>query len=234
MHLGVVLACLAQYVKHLANRVLCSFGPFHDTHHGFVARLALLEVFAGNEDVVCQGAVLCQEIGIALLHLERSHEGLLAAAQYVGDGGFADVVLATGKERDLHEVAVHRVEAVALGHEDGFAAFLGLEGVLAVGLAVERAGHHLRGGVQGVVAARLFLDEVVHLQAFQHIHEEHLGRRGVQVELLADGLQGEQDVGVLLKEINHCAFQIALSQSSTAGLLLSHNANVLGKVTKKM
>ena len=69
MHLSIVLARLAQNVNHLAYRVLRSLGPLHDAHHGFVARLALLEVLLRDEDVVGERPVLSQEVGIALLHL---------------------------------------------------------------------------------------------------------------------------------------------------------------------
>ena len=223
VHLGGVLACLAEDVNDLANRVLCLVGPLHDAHHGLVARLALLEVLLGDEDVVGQRAVLCEEVGIALLHLQGSHEGLVATLEYFSDGSLADVVFPAGQERDLHRVAVHGVEAVALGHQDGFAAFLRLEGVLAVGLAAEDAGHHLRWHVQGVAEARLLLDEVIHEEAFQHVHQEHLGPAGGQVKLFADVLQGECDGRVLLEEINHCAFQIDFAQPSAACFLLSHS-----------
>ncbi len=135
VHLGGVLASLAEDVNDLADRVLCLVRPLHDADHGLVARLALLEVLFGDEDVVGQRAVLCEEVGIALLHLQGSHEGLVATLEYFSDGSLADVVFPAGQERDLHRVAVHGVEAVALSHQDGFAAFLRLEGVLAVCLA---------------------------------------------------------------------------------------------------
>ena len=223
MHFGIVLACLAQDVDDRAYRVLGPFRPLHDTHHGLVARLALLQVLLRDEDVVGKRAVLREQVGIALLHLQGADEGLVAALQYFGDGSLAHVVLSAGQQRHLHRVAVHCVEAVALGHEDGFASFRRLEGVLAVCLTVENAGHHLHGDVQHVAVARLFLDEIVHEQAFQHVHEQHLGRSGVQVELLADRLQREGDSRVLLEEINDGTFQVNLSQPAAAGFLLSHN-----------
>ena len=222
VHLGGVLAGLAEDVHDLANGILGFVGPLHDAHHGFVARLALLEVLFGDEDVVGQGAVLGEEVGVALLHLEGSDEGLVAALENFGDGSLADVVLASGQERDLHGVAVHGMEAVALSHQDGFAAILGLEGVLAVCFAVEDAAHHLLRHVQRVAEARLLLDEIVHEEVLQHIHQQHLGRVGVQMKLFAEGLQREDDARVLLKEIDDDAFQIVLAQPAAAGFLLSH------------
>ena len=162
MHLGIILAGLAKYVNHFANRVLGSVRPLHDTNHGFVASLAFFEVFLRDEDIVGEGAVLSQEIRVALLNLQSSHESLVASLDDVGHRSLANMVFTAGKQGDLNRVAIHRMQAVSFGHKDRFAAIGRLEGVLAVCLSVEDAGHHLRRHVQSVVPARLFLDEIVH------------------------------------------------------------------------
>ena len=43
VHLGIVLARLAQDIDDMAHGVLCVLGPFGYLHHGLVAVLALLE-----------------------------------------------------------------------------------------------------------------------------------------------------------------------------------------------
>ena len=143
------------------------------------------------------------------------------------------MVPAAGEERHAHRVAVHSVLAVALGHKDGFAAIFRLEGVLAICFAVERAGHHLRRHVQRVVSARLLLDEVIHEKPVEHIDEKHLGTARAQMKLFADTLQRERHGRILLKKINHHAFQIDFSQTYAARFLLSHSSNVFAKLRKK-
>ena len=170
------------------DEIARAVGPLHDADDGLVARLAFLQILLWNEDVVGQRAVLGEQVGVVLLHLKRADECLVAALQYLGDGGLADVVFLAGKQGDLYRVAIHGMQAVALCHQDGFAAFLWLEDVLAVGLAAEDASHHLRRHVQRIAEAWLLLNEIVHEQSLQHIHQQHLGRVGVQVELFTEVL----------------------------------------------
>ena len=179
MHLGIVLTRFTQDVNNFADGVFGAFGPLNDAHNGLVACLAFLQVFFWDEDVVGQRTVLGEQISIAFLYLQSTHEGFVTALHNFGNGGFSNVMLAAGKQCDLHYVAVHCMQAVAFGHQDRLATFLRLKDVLAVCFAAESAGHHLRRHVQRVAVAWLLLDEVVHEETFQYVHQEHLGRVGV-------------------------------------------------------
>ena len=95
------------------------------------------------------------------------------------------------------------MEAVSLSHKDGFATIFRLEGVLSVCLSMEDAGHYLRRHIQSVVASRLFLDEIVHEKAFEHIDEEHFGLARPQMKLLANALQGKRNGWVLLEKVDY-------------------------------
>ena len=83
---------------------------------------------------------------------------------------------------NLYPVTVHGMHTVALGHQNGFSAVLRLKGVLAVGFTVEYTFHYLCRCIKLVAETGLFLDIVIHQQRLQYIHQQHLGRMGVQVQ----------------------------------------------------
>ena len=155
VHLDVVLALLAKDVDNLANDLLrfCR-GPLDDFYHGLLACLAALEFLLGYQDVAGEEVALGIEEGKVFLYLQNAHGLIVLALEDFSDNGFLDVVLTTGHEGYLHTVAIEGEHGVALGHKDGLAAIVGLERVLAVGLADKGAFLYLGLQVEliGVVA----------------------------------------------------------------------------------
>ena len=109
VHFGIVLSLPAQDVDHLSDGALRLFGPFHDFHHGLVARLSALELVLGDEDVGGQRAAFGDEEAVALFHLQETDEGVLGAADDFDDFGFAGVSRPAGHHGDAHAVAVEGV-----------------------------------------------------------------------------------------------------------------------------
>ena len=70
--------------------------------------------------------------------------------QYLDHHGLLDMPFAAGHHGHTHTVAVHGKQRVTLRDKDGLAAVVGLERVLAVGLADEGALLHLTLQVQTV------------------------------------------------------------------------------------
>ena len=222
MHLGIVLASASQNVHHLADGVLGAFRPLHHTDNGLVAVLALLQVVLGNEDVGSQGTVLGEQVDIVLAYLQCSHELLFRTLHYLYDLCFADMVAAACQHGGLHLVSVHGVHGVALGHQDGFSAIIGVERVLAVGLAVEDSLHYLRRGIQRIAIAGSLLDIVVQKHVFQTIHTKHLGRVGGQFQVSEQTFQVIHLSCILLEQLYEGLHQILFPDVLASAFLVSH------------
>ena len=189
MHLGGVVARAAQDVYDLSDGVLGLVGPFDDLHHGLVAALAAFQFVFGDEDVIGQRAVLGDEEGIRLGHFERAHEGVVGPLQYFDNFAFGAASASFGIEGYLHAVAGHGMGRVAFGDEDGVAAAVGDEGVLAVALALEDTRHLHAVDIELVFVLFGFVDVVVVLQLVKDVHTKHFQRMGGQVQLFEDVFQ---------------------------------------------
>ncbi len=188
MHLGVVLARAAQDVNNLSHGILGVFRPFHNLHHGLVARLSLLQVGLRDEDGVGQRAVLGEQIGIFAAHLQRAYEGSVRTLNDFRHLCLAHMIPAAGQQGGLHDVAVHGMQAVAFGHQNGFAAIGRLQGVLSVRLAVEGAFQYLCGAVGHIYVALHLFNIVIQLQFVQNVQTEHFGGMRTQVQQAVDTL----------------------------------------------
>ncbi len=185
VHLHVVLTLCAQYVDHLSHDILRVLrGPLCDFHHGHLSGLASLELLLGYEDVVGEDGALGDEEGIVFLHLQHADGLVVLALEYLDDHGLLDVVLPSCHECHAHAVATLCEHGVALAHEDGVAAVVGQERVLAVGLAYKRALLHLCLEVQAVDGVAHLGQVVVPRHLLHHVDGEHLQRVGVQPQLL--------------------------------------------------
>ena len=83
-----------------------------------------------NEDVT-----LGNEKGIVALYLQLAHSLIALMGENLHHHSFLHVFLPSGHHGYTHSVAIHGIHGVALRHEDGLAAVVGLERVLAIGLA---------------------------------------------------------------------------------------------------
>ena len=128
VHLHVVVAALTEYVDHLADDALMLLvGPSRNLHHSLVVGLTALQLILGDEDVLRERILRRYEEGNILVDAQPSDEAVLGALQDSDDLRLLDVVAATGHERYAHAVAGEGRHRVALGHEDGLAAVVGLE-----------------------------------------------------------------------------------------------------------
>ena len=73
VHLGCVVAGVAEDIHHAAYGVLGGRGPVHDFDHGLLAVEGALETGLGDEDVAAQAAVCHVEEGVVALHLQAAH-----------------------------------------------------------------------------------------------------------------------------------------------------------------
>ena len=142
VHLGVVLAVLAQDIDHLAARVARVVGPVGDAHYGLVAGGAALELGLGDEDVGGQIFGVGIERGKVLVDPQGADECLFLFLDNLRDDCLGFATLDTGGDGDADAVAVESVQGVALGHENRLAVVVGDHAVLAVAQAHEGA----RGG----------------------------------------------------------------------------------------
>ena len=220
VHLGVVVARAAQDVDDLSDGVLGLVRPFDDFHHRLVAAPSAFQLVLGDEDVVGQRAVLGQQEGIALGHLQCAHEtvvGALQHLQHLALGGFA---APAGVVSNAHAVVVHGMGGVSLGNEDGVAPVVGDEGVLAVALAHEASRHLHAALVQAVDVVLRLGDVVIFLQVGEDIHAQHLQRMRGQPQLLEYLLQRHAFVAFLVEIIHQQGGQLLLVHA-LARLLLS-------------
>ena len=155
VHLHVVVALLAQHVNDLTDHVLRVLGrPLGDSHYSLLAVLATLQFFLGYEDIVHEDVALRNQEGIVLLHLQLTYCLIYLVRQNLYDHSFLHVFLATRHHGHTYPVTIEGKHRVALRDEDGLATVVGLERVLAVGLADKRTLLYLRLQVQtiGIVA----------------------------------------------------------------------------------
>ena len=182
MHLGIVLSRSAQDVYDLSHGVLGILGPFGYLYHSLVAILAFLECRFGDEDIIGQGAVLSEQVGVILPDLQRTHKRVVGPLHYFCHESLSHMIPSASHHGGLYSVPVHGMHAVALCHQYGFCAVGRFKYVLAVGLASEHSLHHLRGCVEAVVITRLLLDIIVHQHLVQYVHHQHLGRMRLQIQ----------------------------------------------------
>ena len=201
VHLHGVVAMLSQHVNHLSHDgLLLGRGPLRDFHHGHVAVLAALQLLLGYDDVVNKDVALGLQEGEVGFHHQPSHGLVHLVRQYVGDDGLLDVVLSAGHIDHSHAVAVEGELRVALGHEDRRAAVVGLEGVLAVGLAYEGALRDLCTLVEAVAAVAVFRQEVVPRHVFQQVNDLQALRVLARLEVAEHVARGEYLCGVGAEE----------------------------------
>ena len=190
VHLDVVVTLLAQHVDDLAHEVLRLFRwPLCDFYYCLLSALATLQFLLRNEYVLRKNVVFSNKEGKVLFNLENAYSLIVLTLQDFGDDGLLDVVLSAGHQCYPHPVASHSRHRVALGDEDGLAAIVGYERVLAVGLTDKGTLLHLRLQVQPITALLHLTDIVVPCHFFQHIDGEHLGRMSIQPQRLENLLQ---------------------------------------------
>ena len=224
MHLGIVLACLAQNVDDLAHNVLVLHrGPLGDTHHGFIARLTALELPLRYEHVMDKEVAVADEESEVALHLQLSHHLVVSTTQNLGHHSLFDVVLAPRHHRHPHTIAVESKHRVALGHKDWLVGAIGKERVLAIGLTDEGTFHHLALQVQAETSVRLLLQVVVPRHVLHRVHGQHLRWMGIEVKLLEDLLQRESLILIVLEESLQHLHQLPLGQSFAFVLAFCHN-----------
>ena len=130
-----------------------------------------------------EDVTLGHEEGKVLLHLQLTHGLVGLVAQDVGHHGLFDMVLATGHQCHADAVAVEGEHRITLRHEDGLAAVIGQERVLAVGLADEDTLLHLSLQVQPVLVVAHLAQIVVPAHLVEHVNSQHLGRMRVEFQL---------------------------------------------------
>ena len=224
VHLRLVLARLSQHLHHFADGVLGVGRPFLNLHDYLVALLGALHVSAWNQNVVGQRAVLSNQIGQVAMNLQAAHELFVGTFQDLGHLSLAHMVAATCHHGHTHTVAIHGMHRVTFGHQYGLSALVGLEGVLAVGLALEHALHHLALLLQAVVVLGFLGQVVVGEHLLQHIHAQHLGRMGVQAQQPEDFLQFVSLRGMPLKQAHHPLYHLFLRDAfGTFFLAFAHS-----------
>ena len=185
VHLHIVVALLAQHVDDLPHDVLrLARGPLGDLHHRFVARLATLQLLLRDEHIVNEDVALGDEEGIVFLYLQLTYRLVHLMAQDFDHHRLLDVLLATCHIGHLHAVAIQRIHRVAFADEDGGTAVVGLERVLAVGLADKRALLHLCLQVQAVRVVADLRQIVVPRHLFHQVDRHHLDGMRIKLQRL--------------------------------------------------
>ena len=222
VHLGVVVAHLAEHVHHFAHDVLRVFRrPLCDLHHRLLVVLSPFQLFLGDENVVHEEISVGNEEGEVAFHLQSSHHLVVCPLQNLGHHGLFDVVFAPCHHGDLHAVAVESEHRVALSHEHRLVGSVGQERVLAVGLADERSLEHLSLCVQPILVVGNLLQIVVPGHLLEQVYGEHLGRMRGQVQLPENLLVAVCLIGILLKHgLQHLA-QLPFRKAFHASLVLS-------------
>ena len=140
----------------------------------------------------------------------------------LNDHGFLDMLFATGHHSNLDTVAIKGEHRVALADKDGLAAVIGLEGVLAIGLADEGSLLHLRLQVQSVGVVADLRQIIVPRHLLHQVNSQHLGGMGVQLECLKHLLERECLVGVLLEQrLHHLSYLFLIE--AFAPFLFAHS-----------
>ena len=222
MHLDGVVALLAQHVDDLADKVLGVLRrPLRDSHHGLLAVLAALELLLGDEDVVGKDVSFGDEEGEVLLDLQASHGLVALVGENLGHHGLLDVLLTARHEGHTDTVAVEGKHGVTLGDEDGRAAAVGQERVLAVGLTDKDALLHLAFLVETVLVVGHLRQVVVPRHLLHDVDGQHLGRMGVQTQGLENLTEREGLVGVTHEQPLQ-GFGHLLLGKSLSSFFLSH------------
>ena len=139
VHLRVVFALLSEHVHHFTTRTLSVFGPIHDFHNRFVARLSAVEQVARNEDVGTDLSFGEQEPIAVMFHVKTSHKGVFSATNDFHHFSFASVTATTCHHRHAHQVAIESVVSIEFRHEDILAAIARHKNVVSIAFAAERA-----------------------------------------------------------------------------------------------
>ena len=218
----------------MADGVLGRLGPLDDLHDDLVAVLGVLQPLLGDEDVVGQRAAFGEQEGVVLVDLQLADEGVVGAFEYLDDFALALAVLSPCEEGDTHGVIVHGVGRVAFSDEDGRAAVVGQQGILAVALALERAGHDLVRILQLEMSFLRFAEEIVLHHFLEDVRAKHLQGVRIQLQFGADTLHADAFVGLELEQVSQFLDELFLGHS-LAGLFffllffvfLSHNIQFL-------
>ena len=223
VHLYVVVALLAQHVDDFTDNVLRFLRrPLRNLDDSLVARLAALQLLLRNEDIVYKDVTLGNQEGIVFLHLQLTDCLVALVTQNLDDHRFLDMLLAASHIGHLHTVAIHSKQRVALTDEHGCAAIVGLERVLAVGLADEGSLLHLRLQVQTIRVITDFRQEVVPRHLFHEVNSQHLRRMCIQLQCLEDLLKRESLIRILLKQcLQHLCNLLLIQPFST--FFLTHS-----------
>ena len=180
-------------------------------HHGF-----------GDEYVVGERAVFGLQVCVPFAYDEGAYKLLVAALQDFCDLCFANVAFAAGQECRLDAISVHGVHRVALGNENGFCPVVGLECVLAVGLAVEQAFHDLCGRVKLVLLTSDFLEIIVQQKIVDTIHAQQLGWVGGKSQFSPDAACIHDFTGVIAEQVNNHVQELCLAQIPATMLFICH------------
>ena len=189
VHLGGVVARLAQHIDHLAERIAGLFGPLGNPGHHLVAVLAALELVFGDEDIISQRVGLGQQEGIVPRHFQAAHQGGVGPFDNLDDLPFGLMTTTARAQGHLHLIVVHGMGRVAFGYQDRLPPSVGQEAVPPVALALEGAGHHLPLVVQLIMPRLCHRQETV-LQHFLHrVGTQHLERMRREVQPRVELLQ---------------------------------------------
>ena len=138
VHLRVVFALLSEHVHHFTTRAFGVFGPIHDFHNRFVARLSSMEQVARNEDVGTDLSFGEQESIAVMFHMKTSHKGVFSATNDFHHFSLASVTATTCHHRYAHQVAIESVVSIEFRHEDILAAIARHKNVVSIAFAAER------------------------------------------------------------------------------------------------
>ena len=163
--------------------------------------------------------------GIVLLHLQLTNSLVALVAQDLDDHRFLDMLLATSHIGNLHAVAIHGKQRVALTDKHGCTAIVRLKRVLAVSLTDEGTFLHLRLQVQTIRVVADLRQIVIPRHLLHQINGQHLGGMRIQLQCLENLLEGERLIGILLEQrLQHFTYLFLIQPF--ASLFLAHSINI--------
>ena len=214
MHLGVVLALVAEDVHHFSGGALCLFGPVGNLHHHLLSVLGPFHTAFGDEDVGGERAVGEYE-GIVALHLYLSDEGVLGTFHDFDDLRLTCVCASACQHRHSYAVAVEGMARIPFADEYFLAAVVGDEHVVAVALLAENALDDLAAtGLVYVGSVAVGGEIVVEDEVRKTLYDDHFGRMLYGTDGRKDVLDVQRLVFALLEEaeqaVHHLAFALAV------------------------
>ena len=117
VHLGVVVAHIAEHINDFAYRAAVAHAPLHYLHNGFLSVLAAVQIVHRNENIAGKNLVVNTQERIVSPHLQHTDERVLRTLQYLHHLAFGLAALRTGVEEHTHTVLVQCVAQTALGYE---------------------------------------------------------------------------------------------------------------------